>query len=136
MDIAMDIGALAATNELELIRTTWRLPWFSCRYKLPEDLSDPVYPQLFRIFEEQEIGYFSSISVEMILWILSANCPVMPHRSKVQSVLSVFRKRLTTIWLETDHTPGYGKRSQVRCHHCKKSQPTLPYTTISSRSLS
>ena len=54
----MDIGALAATNELELIRTTPGAYLGSCRYKLPEDLSDPVYPQLFRIFEEQEIGYF------------------------------------------------------------------------------
>ena len=30
----------------------------SCRYKLPEDLNDPVYPQLFARFEAYNIGYF------------------------------------------------------------------------------
>ncbi len=30
----------------------------SCRYKLPEDLDDPVYRELFEKFEELGIGYF------------------------------------------------------------------------------
>ncbi len=30
----------------------------SCRYKLPEDLKDDVYPLLFKKFEEYSIGYF------------------------------------------------------------------------------
>ena len=30
----------------------------SCRYKLPESLEDPVYPELFRKFEEMNIGWF------------------------------------------------------------------------------
>ena len=30
----------------------------SCRYKLPESLEDPVYPKLFRKFEEMNIGWF------------------------------------------------------------------------------
>ena len=29
----------------------------SCRYKLPESLEDPVYPKLFRKFEEMNIGW-------------------------------------------------------------------------------
>ena len=29
----------------------------SCRYKLPESLEDPVYPELFRKFEEMNIGW-------------------------------------------------------------------------------
>lgn len=44
----MDIGALDATNELELVKTTPGAYLGSCRYKLPEDLADPVYPELFR----------------------------------------------------------------------------------------
>ena len=40
-DHFMDIGALDATNELELVRTTPGAYLGSCRYKLPEDLSDP-----------------------------------------------------------------------------------------------
>ena len=30
----------------------------SCRYKLPQSLEDPVYPELFRRFEEMNIGWF------------------------------------------------------------------------------
>ena len=30
----------------------------SCRYKLPESLEDPVYPEIFRKFEEMNIGWF------------------------------------------------------------------------------
>ena len=30
----------------------------SCRYKLPESLEDPVYPRLFKKFEEMNIGWF------------------------------------------------------------------------------
>ena len=57
-DHFMDIGALDATNELELVRTTPGAYLGSCRYKLPEDLNDPVYPELFKKFEEKNIGYF------------------------------------------------------------------------------
>ena len=45
-DHCMDIGSLEATNELELVRTTPGAYLGSCRYKLPEDLGDSVYPEL------------------------------------------------------------------------------------------
>ena len=54
----MDIGALSATNELELIRTTPGSYLGSCRYKLPEDLNDPIYTRLFQKLKELNIGYF------------------------------------------------------------------------------
>ena len=52
-DHYMDIGALDSTNELELVRTTPGAYLGSCRYKLPENLSDPVYSQLFEKFDEK-----------------------------------------------------------------------------------
>ena len=45
----MDIGALSETNELEYVKTTPGSYLGSCRYKLPESLSDPVYPELLSI---------------------------------------------------------------------------------------
>ena len=42
------MNALAENGELELVRTTPGAYLGSCRYKLPEDLTDPVYPELFR----------------------------------------------------------------------------------------
>ena len=57
-DQVMDMAPLEESKELELIRTTPGSYLGSCRYKLPEDLNDPVYPQLFARFEAYNIGYF------------------------------------------------------------------------------
>ena len=46
-DQVMDMAPLEESKELELIRTTPGSYLGSCRYKLPEDLNDPVYPQSF-----------------------------------------------------------------------------------------
>ena len=54
----MDMKPLEANGELELIKTTPGSYLGSCRYKLPEDLTDAVYPQLFEKFEKYNIGYF------------------------------------------------------------------------------
>ena len=43
----MDMHPLLKNGDLELIRTTPGSYLGSCRYKLPEDLNDPVYPELF-----------------------------------------------------------------------------------------
>ena len=56
-DQVMDMAPLEESKELELIRTTPGSYLGSCRYKLPEDLNDPVYPQLFARFEAYNIGY-------------------------------------------------------------------------------
>ena len=45
-------------QELEKLKTTPGAYLGSCRYKLPENLDDPVYPLLFQKFEELGIGYF------------------------------------------------------------------------------
>ena len=44
--------------DIELLKRTPSAFLGSCRYKLPEDLSDPVYPELFQKFTEKEISYF------------------------------------------------------------------------------
>ena len=57
-DRLMDMEPLEESGELELIRTTPGSYLGSCRYKLPEDLGDEVYPKLFEKFEKYGIGYF------------------------------------------------------------------------------
>ena len=54
----MDMGTLEKSGELELIRTTPGSYLGSCRYKLPEDLEDKIYPELFEKFAEYGIAYF------------------------------------------------------------------------------
>ena len=57
-DQVMDMEPLERSGELELIRTTPGSYLGSCRYKLPEDLNDEVYPKLFDKFAQYGIGYF------------------------------------------------------------------------------
>ena len=57
-DQIMDMEPLERSGELELIKTTPGSYLGSCRYKLPEDLEDEVYPKLFEKFGQYGIGYF------------------------------------------------------------------------------
>ena len=58
-DHLIDLKTMIRTNEdMELLRQTPSTVLGSCRYKLPESLEDPVYPKLFRKFEEMNIGWF------------------------------------------------------------------------------
>ena len=64
----LDFQEVFKGNDLEKLKTTPGAYLGSCRYKLPEDLNDPVYPHLFQKFEELDIGYFFYIG-GTILWI-------------------------------------------------------------------
>ena len=57
-DQVIDMRPLSENGELERIRTTPGAYLGSCRYKLPEDLTDAVYPQLFEKFSDRNIGCF------------------------------------------------------------------------------
>ena len=48
----MDMEELKRSGELELVKTTPGSYLGSCRYKLPKDLNDEVYPKLFERFKE------------------------------------------------------------------------------------
>ena len=95
-DQVMDMKPLELSGELELIKTTPGSYLGSCRYKLPEDLEDEVYPRLFEKFAAYNIGYFFYIggndSMDTIKK-LSDYAIVTGSRP----VLSAVRKPLTTI---------------------------------------
>ena len=107
----MDIGALDATNELELVRTTPGAYLGSCRYKLPEDLADPVYPELFRIFEEKNIGYFFYIGGNDSMDTVSK---LSRYAAGIGSDIRFIGvpKTIDNDLVETDHTPGYGSAAK------------------------
>ena len=58
--LADQVTDLTALNEeeLKLLRLTPAAYLGSCRYKLPEDLSDICYRELFEKFRQMDIGYF------------------------------------------------------------------------------
>ena len=107
----MDLGALDKTNELELVRTTPGAYLGSCRYKLPEDLHDPVYPELFRRFEELDIGYFFYIGGNDSMDTVSKLSRYAGFMNSTIRFIGV-PKTIDNDLVETDHTPGYGSAAK------------------------
>ena len=107
----IDLGELEKTNELELVRTTPGAFLGSCRYKLPEDLSDSVYQKLFQKFEEQNIGYVFYIGGNDSMDTVSK---LSRYAASVKSDIRFIGvpKTIDNDLVETDHTPGYGSAAK------------------------
>lgn len=110
-DRYMDMGELAKNNELEFVRTTPGAYLGSCRYKLPEDLNDPVYPQLFKKFQEKEIGYFFYIGGNDSMDTVSK---LSRYAAGIGSDIRFIGvpKTIDNDLVETDHTPGFGSAAK------------------------
>lgn len=110
-DQVMDMAPLEGSGELDLIRTTPGSYLGSCRYKLPEDLSDPVYPKLFERFETYNIGYFFYIGGNDSMDTVSK---LSRYAEKICSDIRVIGipKTIDNDLVETDHTPGFGSAAK------------------------
>lgn len=110
-DQVMDMAPLEESKELELIRTTPGSYLGSCRYQLPEDLNDPVYPQLFARFEAYNIGYFFYIGGNDSMDTVSK---LSRYAEKISSDIRVIGipKTIDNDLVETDHTPGFGSAAK------------------------
>lgn len=110
-DQVMDMAPLEESKELELIRTTPGSYLGSCRYKLPEDLNDPIYPQLFARFEAYNIGYFFYIGGNDSMDTVSK---LSRYAEKISSNIRVIGipKTIDNDLVETDHTPGFGSAAK------------------------
>lgn len=110
-DQVMDMAPLEESKELELIRTTPGSYLGSCRYKLPEDLNDPVYPQLFARFEAYNIGYFFYIGGNDSMDTVSK---LSRYAEKISSDIRVIGipKTIDNDLVDTDHTPGFGSAAK------------------------
>ena len=110
-DQVMDMAPLEESKELELIRTTPGSYLGSCRYKLPEDLNDPVYPQLFARFEAYNIGYFFYIGGNDSMDTVSK---LSRYAEKISSDIRVIGipKTIDNDLVETDHPPGFGSAAK------------------------
>lgn len=107
----MDMHPLLKNGDLELIRTTPGSYLGSCRYKLPEDLNAPVYPELFQTFEDYNIGYFFYIGGNDSMDTVSK---LSRYAAKIQSPIRVIGvpKTIDNDLVETDHTPGFGSAAK------------------------
>lgn len=83
----------------------------SCRYKLPESLEDPVYPLLFRKFEEMNIGWFFYIGGNDSMDTVSK---LSRYAASIGSDIRVIGepKTIDNDLVHTDHTPGFGSAAK------------------------
>lgn len=107
----MDLDSLKGSRELELIKTTPGAYLGSCRCKLPEDLEAPVYSDIFRIFEEYDIGYVFYIGGNDSMDTVSK---LSRYGSKTGRIIKIMGipKTIDNDLAGTDHTPGFGSAAK------------------------
>ena len=110
-DQLMDMKPLDTSGELELIKTTPGSYLVSCRYKLPEDLSDTVYPKLFEKFKKYNIGYFFYIGGNDSMDTVSK---LSRYAASINSDIRFMGlpKTIDNDLVLTDHTPGFGSAAK------------------------
>lgn len=99
------------SEELEILQTTPASYLKSCRFKLPNDLSDPVYPELMKKFEEMNIGYFFYIGGNDSMDTVSK---LSRYGASIGSdiIFMGVPKTIDNDLIVTDHCPGYGSAAK------------------------
>lgn len=110
-DTIMDMNSVEQSGELELIKTTPGSFLGSCRYKLPEDLKDDVYPLLFKKFEEYSIGYFFYIGGNDSMDTVSKLSRYAAISGSDICFIGI-PKTIDNDLVLTDHTPGFGSAAK------------------------
>ena len=110
-DTIMDMNSVEQSGELELIKTTPGSFLGSCRYKLPEDLKDDVYPLLFKKFEEYSIGYFLYIGGNDSMDTVSKLSRYAAISGSEICFIGI-PKTIDNDLVLTDHTPGFGSAAK------------------------
>ncbi len=106
----MELSALEE-EELELLKLTPAAYLGSCRYKLPEDLSDICYQELFEKFRQMDIGYFFYIGGNDSMDTVSKLARYAASNAIDVKVIGI-PKTIDNDLIMTDHTPGYGSAAK------------------------
>ena len=110
-DTIMNMNSVEQSGELELIKTTPGSFLGSCRYNLPEDLKDDVYPLLFKKFEEYSIGYFFYIGGNDSMDTVSKLSRYAAISGSEICFIGI-PKTIDNDLVLTDHTPGFGSAAK------------------------
>lgn len=107
----MDMSTLEKNGSLSLLNTTPGAYLGSCRYKLPEDLADPVYPALFARFAEHEIQAVFYIGGNDSMDTVSK---LSRYAAGMKSPIRFIGipKTIDNDLVMTDHTPGFGSAAK------------------------
>ena len=107
----LDFQEALPGEKLEYLKHTPGAYLGSCRYKLPESLEDPVYPELFKKFEEMNIGWFFYIGGNDSMDTVSK---LSRYAAQTGSDIRVIGepKTIDNDLVHTDHTPGFGSAAK------------------------
>lgn len=110
-DKYMDLGEELSDEERELLKVTPAAYLGSCRYKLPENLSETVYRTIFEKFKSLDIGYFFYIGGNDSMDTVSKLSRYAKQAGSDIRFIGV-PKTIDNDLIETDHTPGYGSAAK------------------------
>ena len=98
-------------DKAKLLRTTPASYLGSCRYKLPSDLNDPVYPVIFEKLKQYNVGYFLYIGGNDSMDTVSK---LSRFGATINSDIRFIGvpKTIDDDLIMTDHTPGYGSAAK------------------------
>ncbi|MCI8490348.1 MAG: 6-phosphofructokinase [Lachnospiraceae bacterium] len=91
----------------------------SCRYKLPEDLSDPVYDEILKKLEEMNIGYFCYIGGNDSMDTVSKLSRYAAGTDTSIRFIGI-PKTVDNDLVLTDHTPGFGSAARYVAYTVKE----------------
>lgn len=107
----LDFAEALPGEKLDSLKVTPGAYLGSCRYKLPESLEDPVYPRLFKKFEEMNIGWFFYIGGNDSMDTVSK---LSRYATQTGSDIRILGepKTIDNDLIHTDHTPGFGSAAR------------------------
>ena len=110
-DSYMNLSETLSDDDLELLRLTPAAYLGSCRFKLPENLSDSFYRVLFEKLERLDIGYFFYIGGNDSMDTIGK---LAEYGERIQSDIRFMGvpKTIDNDLMVTDHTPGYGSAAK------------------------
>ena len=110
-DSYMNLSETLSDDDLELLRLTPAAYLGSCRFKLPENLSDSFYRVLFEKLERLDIGYFFYIGGNDSMDTVSK---LFRYAAQIKSPIRFIGipKTIDNDLVLTDHTPGYGSAAR------------------------
>lgn len=110
-DNFMDLTKELNEADMELLKVTPAAYLGSCRYKLPDDLSSPVYPALFEKFRRMDIGYFFYIGGNDSMDTVSK---LSRYAGRLKNPIRFIGipKTIDNDLIVTDHTPGFGSAAK------------------------
>ncbi len=110
-DQVIDLSETLSERDLTLLAHTPAAYLGSCRYKLPEDLQDAVYPAIFDNLREMNIGFFLYIGGNDSMDTVDKLSRYAAMTGSDVRFIGI-PKTIDNDLVLTDHTPGFGSAAK------------------------